>query len=227
MTWNRGWKSSSIAGLILLQLVCSCVLQPLNNGLHIKDGPTQHFELKTGLIIENTPTRGLAFTDTLGRKFGLVYITTTITNDNAIPIQLHTAFSEEYDYPIDYGKEQFKIIILSEEWAKDKMEITDSMTNKILIHSNKSFLDKILEPGKKVTTTIGILRPARPDLCSATPYAILEFGDRRNYPLCEWSMNENGSSNTQLALGLKVGFCTSGEEYKSCTIIPCGQISYP
>ena len=33
-------------------------------------------------------------------------------------------------------------------------------------------------------------------------------------------------TNPQLALGLQVGFCTSGQHYENCTIITSGKITY-
>ena len=215
-----------IVGISSFLMVCSCFQRPSDNDRQIKDASNQQLVTKTGLRIENTPTRGLGFTDTLGTKYGLVYITTAMTNDSTIPIHLHIAFSREYDYPIAYGDEHFNIILLSKEWAMEGFEITDSMINELPKYIGKPPMNKILEPNETYVATIGILRPSRENLCSATPYALLEYGDRGNYPSCVWAMNEDQSA-TRLSLGLKVGFCTSGQEFKSCNIIPCGQISYP
>lgn len=192
----------------------------------MENAPSQQHQSKSGLKIENTPTRGLGFTDTLGTKYGLAYITTTITNDSTIPIHLQIAFSKEYDYPIAYGDEQFKVIPLPKEWALNGVEITDSIINELPKYIDKPFLNRTLEPRERCVATIGILRPIRTNLCSATPYAILEYSDRGIFPSCEWLMSEGRASNPELAIGFKVGFCTIGEVYESCMIIHCGQISY-
>ena len=57
-------------------------------------------------------------------------------------------------------------------------------------------------------------------------YSFLEYNERRNYADCDWKMDEEHSTNPQLALGLQVGFCTSGQNYERCMIITCGQITY-
>ncbi|MDX1702446.1 MAG: hypothetical protein R3250_17590, partial [Melioribacteraceae bacterium] len=114
------------------------------------------------------------------------------------------------------------------------VEITDSMITELPKQIDKPFLNKTLEAHETFILTIGILRPSRTNLCSATPYAMLEYSDRGIFPDCGWAMHEGQSihpiaiedKRSPLALGLKVGFCTVGEEYETCTIIPCGKISY-
>lgn len=204
-----------LAGFLTVLIVCSCSQRNSKNEL----------PLSTGLQIENGPTRGTGFTDSLGTKYGLVYITATITNDTIIPIQLQLAFSKEYDYPTDYGEEQFKVLLLSEEWGLDGVDITEKMINELPKNTEKPVFEKTLDAHKKCVVTIGILRP-REGLCSATPYAILEYNNSDIFPSCEWSIGEYKAPNPDLALGLKVGFCTVGGDYESCTVIPCGQISY-
>ena len=179
----------------------------------------------SGLWIENGPTRGLGFTDSLGVKYGIVYITTTIRNDSTLPIQVEIALPKEKSYPIAYGEEQFQILRLPKAWGIDGLEITDSMIHELPTCMDRPFFSKILAAGDSCVETIGILRPVRDGLCSATPYALLEKGERGKFPSCAWEENENQGS--PLELGLKVGFCTRGQEFKSCMIIPCGKISYP
>ena len=111
-------------------------------------------------------------------------------------------------------------------FALDGVEISDSLLKELPKYKYKPFLNETLDSNEECVMTIGILRSRQPELCSATPYGILEYRDRGITPSCEWAMNEDQASNPELALGLKVGFCTIGEEYKSCTIISCGQISY-
>ncbi|MDH3245227.1 MAG: hypothetical protein OEM26_11470 [Saprospiraceae bacterium] len=208
----------SILGLSVVLIFCSCQNSKIINQ---KAGP------KSGLRIESTPTRGLAFTDVQGMKYGLVYITTAMTNDTVIPIQIRIAFSKEYDYPITYGDEQFKVLLLPKVFALDGVEISDSLLQELFEDQGKPSLNETLDPNEECVMTIGILRPSRPQLCSATPYAILELSDKGRTPSCEWTINGDRAPDPELALGLKVGFCTVGHEYESCTVIPCGEISYP
>lgn len=179
---------------------------------------------KSGLQIDNSPTRGLGFTDTLGMEYGLVYITSTLTNSSAIPIEIHLAIPKAYKYPIAYGDETFTIISLPKEWGRNGFDITDEMISEVPTYKAKPFLTMTLKPREEYVVTIGISRPRRQGLCSATPYALVEFSDRENFPSCEWASDEDKSAASHLELGLKVGFCTRGEEFRSCMIIPCGQL---
>ena len=174
--------------------------------------------------MKNTPTRGTGFTDSLGIKYGLVYITTTITNDTNVPLHFEVAFSDANDYPSEYGDQQYHIILLPEVWSLEGKEITDSMTNKIPAYIGNSSLSKILDPGGSILLTIGIVRPVLPELCSATPYALLEYHEKDSHPSCNLPAPENGKVSSALPLRLKVGFCTVGGDYESCTVIPCGQV---
>ena len=207
----------TLPGLLLILLTYACAQRT----------PKGRLPIKSGLKIENSPTRGTGFTDSLGTKYGLVYITATITNDRPIPIQIQLDFAKGYDYPAAYGDAQFNIILPPSVFALDGVEITDSQMQALPKLTGKSSLIETLKPGEKHEATIGILRPVRKELCSATPYALFEYRNTGDFPSCDWPSDEGQPPNSQFALGLKVGFCTTGLAYKSCTFIPCGQISYP
>ncbi|WP_223034903.1 hypothetical protein [Hanstruepera marina] len=222
-------KLRTIVGVLLVLIICSCIQKKSQDKLNTENYSNQRNESKSGLRIENSPTRGTGFSDLSGKKYGMVYITTTITNDSTIPILLQIAFSKEYDYPPSYGDEQFKIIILPNEWTQAGVEITDDMMNELLQTKNKHFLNETLKPNKRLVATIGLIRPIRPNLCSATPYGLLEISEKENFTSCSWTTidyNNQNQSYIDLSIGLKVGFCTTCETYKSCKIISCGEISF-
>ena len=177
----------------------------------------------SGLKIENGPTRGMGFSDLLGMKYGIVYITSTMTNDTTIPMQLELDVAMKYDYPEAYGEEHFNILPLSKEWGMNGIEITDSMILELSNYMNKPSRNITINPGESYVTTIGIIRPVRPDLCSATPYALMEYGNWKINSDCNWKDTKANYSD----IGLKVGFCTVGGKYEHCIIIPCGQVSFP
>jgi len=105
-------KFRTIAGLLIVLIVCSCFQQTSKGGLQIENGPKQHPGSQSGLLIENDPNRGVSYTDSLGAKYNVRYIPITITNDSIIPIHLQIAFSKEYDYPIALGAEKFKVFLI-------------------------------------------------------------------------------------------------------------------
>lgn len=184
----------------------------------------------SGPLIDNSPTRGLGFADTLGQDYNLVYITTTVTNDQKIPIHFQMCLPYENDYPKAYGDQKFKLLLWP-ELTSDQVTSLVSNGNLLDRFSGKDpatphILNKTLEPNEEFYATIGTLFPRPTVNCSATPYELFEFRDKKNYTSCEWPMNKNRTSNDQIKLGLKVGFCTVGLVYESCRFIPCGQISY-
>ena len=109
---------------------------------------------------------------------------------------------------------------MPKEWT-DTITITDSMFDELNNYIDKPLLNETVDPGEKFVVAIGTLYPRPPKNCGVLPNALFTHSDRRIFPTCDWLMKEDPSSNLQIALGLKLDF---GE---SCTIIPCGQISYP
>lgn len=208
----------TIFGLLVVLMGCTSTQQKsVNRSL-----------IRSGLLIENGPTRGMGYTDAAGTKYGLVYITTTITNDSTLPIQFQVALPKEYDYPSEYGDHKFNLLL----WPNlntDHVASLDSMMSLAETYLGKDLNNpylyrKTLEPGAQWVATIGSRFPSQSVICSAVPYALLEFGNRATDPSCGWATHEDHNT---LSLGLKIGFCTVGAEYESCIILPCGQIAYP
>lgn len=218
----------TIVLLLITMIFCSFFQQKSIGGLHIEPSSNQLPKSKTGLKIETTPTRGTGLTDSLGSKYGIVHVTNTITNDSTIPILLQIALPIEYSYPIS---DEFKIVLwpgLTEPphlYTDSQGWVRENFTDNYLEASNQ--FNKLLAPGEKYVVTIATIKyPGPPETCSAVAYSLLQYSERRNYSGCDWTMDEEHSTNPQLALGLHVGFCTSGLHYESCMIITCGQITY-
>ncbi len=190
---------------------------------------------KSGLLIDNGPPRGLDYTDTLGTNYSFRTITATITNDSTIPIHIQIALSKEYDFPAAYGDQKFKVFLLPKELTPDK-ETWDSMSyvlgNNYWVYKELSdfferglnppyILNETLEPGEKCDITIGTLYPRPTKISGVLPNALFSQNNRGLYHECDSLINQDYSTNSQLSLWLKLVF------KESCTIIPCGQISYP
>ncbi len=217
----------TILGLLIVLISCSCAQQTSKGEHQTENAPNQHLKSKAGLKIEYKPTRGQPYTDTLGTKYSLRHIPATITNDSTIPIHVQIAFSKEYDYPIAYNDEQFKVFPMPKEWALDGVEITDSTYNELPKYIDKPFLNKTLEPGEKFVVAFGTLYP-HPINYGVFPMAVFSQNNRAFHHDCDSLIIPNKSTNPHLVLELNLGF-TSGSQAspESCTIIPCGQISYP
>ncbi|MDN5204228.1 hypothetical protein QQ008_22745 [Fulvivirgaceae bacterium BMA10] len=209
----------TIVGFLIVLVGCSGNQQTSKGELQIENGPNQHLGSKSGLLIDNGINRGTSYTDSLGTDYNLRYIPITITNDSTIPVHLQIAFSKEYDYPAAYGDEKFRVFLLPKEWA-DTITITNSMFDELKNYIDRPLLNETIEPGEKCVVAIGTLY-SRPTNCGVLPNALFLQNKGDLYHECDGLINQDKSTNSQLALGLKLDLCGR------CTLIPCGQISYP
>ena len=148
-------------------------------------------------------------------------------NDTTVTINLDLNFANDYNYPEEYDHAEFKVILFSTEWSQDGVAISEDWIKDIPTYMDQAYAQISLMPKSVHKFTIGILRPVRSDLCSAIPYAIMEHNEFIQHPDCtRASTREDQVSQSSLALGLKVGFCTIGGNYEGCILLPCGQISY-
>ncbi len=220
--------------LLLITLLCySCIQQKSVKGQYKKTSSDQIPDSSTGLKIQSTPTRGTLLSDSIGSEYFIVHVTNTITNHHKIPIQLEIDFPSELSYPISNSQLNFRIVLWPELTEppnlyfdrQDRVQVMENWTISDWEGSNQ--FDKTLAPGESYTVTIGTLVDTQvPNICSAVAYKFLTYAERSNYSDCEWTLNEEGITDPQLALGLQVGFCTSGLHYERCTIINCGRISH-
>lgn len=205
-------KFRTIVGLLIVLHIGSCI-QRTSNG---------------GLLIDNGPSHGVNYTDTLGTKYSLRYIPITITNDCTISIHLQIAISNEFDYPVAYGDMKYKVFLFPKELTPDKVTF-DTLSYELGNNELRNLLDtgfdspyilnKTLERHEKCVITIGTLYP-NPTNCGVVPNALFLQNNRGLYHTCDSLMNQDKSTDPQLTLGLKLDFC------ESCILIPCGQVSY-
>ena len=87
-----------------------------------------------------------------------------------------------------------------------------------------NILIETIEPGEKYVTAIGTLYPRSKD-SFVLPNAIFVQGNSVNFQVCDNTIDQDGSTDPRLSLRLKLDF-NRGESSESCTIIPCGEISY-
>ena len=220
-------KIRNIIGIFVVVIICSCFQQTSKSERQIEKSFNQQQELKNGLRIENGINRGLVFTDSLGDKYAITYIAITVTNDNSVPIKFQIALSSEYNHPLAENGEKFKLILLPKEWTYDGVTISDSLINEIPNYTDERIINEILKPGEKSVFAFGSLRPSPAKICVVIPNSLFTNDVSRIYPECDWKMREQYSSNSQIELGLKLDYCHKDGNAANCTIISCGQISYP
>ena len=225
-------KISTILCLLIILITCSCTEQTSKAEQQNQDTTDQHLKPNTGLKIEYKQTRGIRdrvpYRDSLGAKYSLRYIPTTLTNDSTIPIHVEIAFAKEYDYPIAYDDAQFKVIPMPQEWALDGEDWNlDSLLKELPKQVDRPFLNKTLEPGEECLLAIGTVFP-RSATYGVFPMAVFPQNKRAFHEFCDSLVIPDKSMQSHVVLELNLGF-TSGSQAspESCTIIPWAQISYP
>lgn len=213
----------TIVGFLIVLIAFSCSQETKKGGQLID----------SGLLIDNGINRGVSYTDSIGTKYNVRYIPITITNDSTIRIRIQIAFSKEYHYPIELGAEKFIVFLMPKELPPDNVTF-DSMSYELGDNELRNYFDRglnppnvlieTIEPGKKYVTAIGTLYPSFKD-CYVLPNALFAQGDSINFQVCDNTIDQDGSTNPQLSLGLKLDF-NRGEANESCRIISCGHISY-
>ncbi|MDX1479527.1 MAG: hypothetical protein R3301_17560 [Saprospiraceae bacterium] len=214
-----------IVGLLITLMACSP--QPASQGSQSSD---------SGLSIENGLSHGLGCTDSLGATFGLIYRTVILTNDSVVPIQVELAVPEAYAYPMEHGEQRFQLYLwprLTAPQVTDLDTVRNALENFVgEVAGTTREIHQSLTPGEQYVLTIGTLFNSPPEICSAVAYELFTDDGSGLFPSCDRPAPPKQSSiltasGNQVPLGLMVGFCTRGNEYKHCTIIPCGYISYP
>ncbi|MDX1410203.1 MAG: hypothetical protein R3330_18765 [Saprospiraceae bacterium] len=214
-----------IVGLLITLMACSTP-QPTS-----QDG--QAFD--SGLLIENGPSHGLGCTDSLGATCGLVYRTVVLTNDSIVPMDVRLAVPEKYAYPMEHGEQTFRLYLwpgLTAPQVTDLDTIQNAMENFVgKTAGTTRVMDRSLAPGEQYVLTIGTLFSRPPEICSVVAYTLFTDDGSGLFPSCDRPASPKPSSvatasGNQVPLGLMVGFCTRGNEYQHCTIIPCGYLSY-
>lgn len=177
-------------------------------------------QLKNGVLIENRINRGINYEDPNGEQYNIRFIPITITNDSTIPINIQIEFLKEYYNHQSNIKEKFKLIPMPREWALDGIDITEKMMDELQDYIDKPKLNKTIEPGEKFVFAVGALY-ARPTKSNGIlPQGLFVIDEAEPFKDCAWPMENEGSSNNTIPIGIRILF---GEK---CAILYSGQISY-
>jgi hypothetical protein len=100
------------------------------------------------LIIQNSLSRGIKYTDPNGKKENKVLFWTRITNETENPLELNIDFPVEYEVPSLPGR-YFKILLPSDTMTLDKEPLPDYGITDL-----KSFLDNSIHKSSSLKRTI-------------------------------------------------------------------------
>lgn len=193
------------------------------------------------------------YTDISGNKYCFTTITTVITNDTTLPVQMKISFSNEYTYPVPYNAQKFKLFLFpikesmheqidydhrSEELKKVSTSMSTSITLSdgllgTILEETKFFienyipytLDQTIDPNEKYTIKIGILWDQRND--PPGQLALISKGHMFAFFSHYCEINQIVSVNKPSSLFLGIDFFSSYRTDDKCfAVIPCGEISF-
>ena len=162
--------------------------------------------------IENGPRQGHPYFDSKGIKYSYLNITTTITNDNLVPIRLLISFSKEYYYLRSINILKSKVFLLPRQLTQEELkQFLDTDVD------DPVSLDTILNPNERVVMTFGMLTEMKYE---EFPYMEListekQFHLNTNDSLENLVQSSKDSQTFYLALDII-----------NSRLIPCGQISF-
>ncbi|MES2591025.1 MAG: hypothetical protein V4608_03985 [Bacteroidota bacterium] len=171
-----------------------------------------------GSRIANGVRRGRFFKDSTGTTYFYCYITTTITNDSIIPMNLKVALSKEFYQPTPINRQRFKVFF------QDR-SVLCNRDLKIILNEPPATLNKVINPKEECDLYIGFLADSVSEL-SPLPFTLFSKGQKRwlGY-IPDRAVNQVITTKNELTLLLGLGFSQTGHD--SCySIIPCGQISF-
>lgn len=180
--------------------------------------------------IDSSPTRGMTYIDAQGRTHGFVYVTSTIKNTGKESVEVAFNVDKEQFYPSEYDSHPFKLLI----WpgiSSNEVTPEDSLGNLTINFSaaakdSTQNINKIIYPGENYQITMGTLFERSLVGCSVVAYKLLEYLDDTKHKDCDWGEAFNPTGHAESALGIMLGYCTTGGEYKSCKILSCGKLKY-
>lgn len=161
---------------------------------------------------------GRVFKDSAGTRYFYCYVTATIINDSALPMNLQIAFSKEYYQPTPINGQKFKVFL------QDSLSLSNTDIKKALSAPPAKF-SKVIHPEEECDLYIGFLAEYSPEM-NPIPFALFSKGHKLHFrSIPDNTVNEVPATKDQLTLLLGLGFSHTGPD-RSYSIIPCGQISF-
>ena len=134
----------------------------------------------------------MGYADSLGNEYGLVYITTKISNTGDQPIDIHWDLVYERNYPIEYGDQKFKILLWP-DLDSDLVSTLDSITGMMVqfsdMHPSDHHTHEVsIEAGEQSVLTIGTLFNRDEVECSVVPYEVFRYSEGHEFHMCQWPL---------------------------------------
>jgi len=195
------------------------------------DQPKEHLHKKhLGIYIDHGMRKGIDYMDPTGNKYNYRSITTTITNDSLIPIQIIISFAKEYDYPCPYNGQKYKVFLLPETMTAEK-QYNGGMGKELRAFLDSELeapitLNKIINPKEEYDITIGVLTDIK--YLDPGQLALISKQHKPHFFAHDSLINQSISKNKSLNLSLGLDFFQffKTDPHDCYSVIPCGQISF-
>jgi len=181
--------------------------------LEHKNSPGTYFKKYPGISIENGPRQGFQYFDSTGAEYGYRYVTSTVTNDSSIPVQLNIFFTKENHYAHSTDYPGTRVFLLPRKLTPWRQQFDRTMSSELKRFLDTGlqapvFLNKIVSPNERCVITFGVLT----EVSYKEPF-LLELITKESL---SGQMSSTGDS--LISLGLV---------FDNKVFIPCGQITFP
>ena len=208
-------KLNSVFILLFACVLSACSDQATKEHLHKKH---------SGMYMDHGTQQGQYYHDPKGNTFFYRHITTTITNDSMVPLNLEIGFTTEYHYPAPFEEQSFKLFLLPESLAGDQQDHEKVLRTFLDTALEKpSALYKTIQPKQELNITIGIL--TNKNAFAPTQLALITKGHRPHFINHDSLISHKASTTNPLDLLFALDFNES--DCPSCfSVIPCGKMTH-
>jgi hypothetical protein len=190
-----------------------------------------------GVYLSDSGRHGRIYKDTNGNQYAYTYISTIISNDTLIPINIQMAFSNDYNQ----NGQPYKVFLLPEIMTVEKQRNEGFYNNKVRDFINKSSktiikINKVINPNEAYHINIGVLCPyERKDDNMGPQFSLFSDGHKlqnlffsNNFISSQDSLliaSKKTKNQINLWLGLSFSL-NKPDTLCSYSVIPCGQITF-
>ena len=200
---------------------CSCVDTPSKEHLYKKH---------SGIYFDHGSWTGAHYTDKEGNTLLYRSVSTTITNDSTIPLQLSLHLAKQYQCSDSLNEGMLKLILLPKTFSAEK-QFDSGISNdlKTFLDSEMdktSQLNEIIKPKEEFTVTIGILNYAKHH--EPVQMALVCGKHKPHFVDQDHIITETLLKHQPLEVSVVLNYQNIKNEDGMCPylIIPCGKLSF-
>ena len=178
---------------------------------------------ENSLLIENGPTHGTGYQDSLGANFNLRYIPITIKNDSSVTARIQIQFDSFYENPKGYEEGIYRVFPLPKEWVVDGMtdDDFDVLWEDFESYVNRPQVSAEIQEGGEFSFVIATLYPLPAEKWWIVPRQLSVGHFKQDLKQCdEITGRDERSQESGLPFVLQLSH-DSG-----CSLLYCGYVNY-